>query len=118
MAVTKATIPAGQQLDGLTILNQIGEQGFLIFVKDLGAHGDLNDLASAMPTAAVFAHAALATLSLEMLLVAEVDKGVQIINSFKDDMTTTAAITAGGAAFGDIFLTPKRDGAMAAIARF
>src|SRR5690606_14626769 len=55
-------------------------------------------------------------LGLEMLLVAEVDQGVQPIGRLDPDVAALAAVAAVGAAVGNEFFATERDGARAAVA--
>ena len=65
---------------------------------------------------AVAAHAVHAGLSLEMLVVAEVDQGVQPVDRLDPDIAALAPVAAVGAAILDVFLPPERHGAAAAVA--
>ena len=56
---------------------------------------------------AVLAHAVLAALGLEMLLVAEVDQGVEAVQRLDHDIAAAAAVAAVGAAELDELLAPE-----------
>ena len=49
----------------------------------------------------------MALLGLEMLLIAEIDQGVEIGHAFDDDIAAAAAVAAVGPAEFDIFLAPE-----------
>jgi hypothetical protein len=52
-----------------------------------------------------------------MLRVAEVDQRVQVGHGAEHDVAATPAVAAVRPAEGDVFLTPERDHAVAAVAR-
>src|SRR3546814_5994204 len=64
----------------------------------LGSHGNLDDEIPAACSSAVLASAWRAAARLEMLGIAEIDKGIQPFDRFKDDIAALAAVTAVGAA--------------------
>jgi hypothetical protein len=65
---------------------------------------------------AVLAHAILALLRLEVLLIAVVDQRVQPVRDLDDDVAAAAAIAAGRPAELDELLPAERDAAVAAVA--
>ena len=66
---------------------------------------------------AVLAHAVLAALGHEMLLVAVVDQRIEAVDRLDDDVAALAAVAAGGTAEFDKLLAAERDAAIAACAR-
>src|SRR5271165_746822 len=60
----------------------------------------------------------MAGLALEMLLIAEIDQGVEIGDAFDHDVAALAAIAAVGTAEFDVFLAPKAAGAGATVTAF
>src|SRR3546814_11748614 len=72
----------------------------------LGSHGNLDDEIPAACSSAVLASAWRAAARLEMLGIAEIDKGIQPFDRFKDDIAALAAVTAVGAAIFNIFFAP------------
>ena len=58
-----------------------------------------------------------AALRSEMLGVAKIDEGIETGDGFKDDIAAFSAIAAIWAAIFDVFFTPKRHSAHAAVAR-
>ena len=79
--------------------------------------GTRSDDVVAALAGAVAAHAVLAGLGLEVLLVAEVDQRIEAVDAFEHDVAALAAVAAVGAAEFDEFLTPERDGTRPAVAR-
>src|SRR5690606_16141507 len=84
--------------------------------QHLGAYGDAQDYVLALGAVHLAALAVVAGLGLEMLLVAEVDQGVQPIGRLDPDVAALAAVAAVGAAVGNEFFATERDGARAAVA--
>ena len=70
----------------------------------------------ALGAGAVLAHAVAALLRLEMLLVAVVEKRIEVRHAFDDDVAAFAAVAAVRAAELDELLPPEADGAVAAVA--
>src|SRR5688572_6475325 len=77
-------------------------------------HGDRVVLATLAVT--LLAHAVLAALGLELLLVAEVDEGIEVLVGLDPDIATIAAITAVRAAERDELLATEANAAVAAVA--
>ena len=65
---------------------------------------------------ALFAHAALTGLGEEVLLIPEIDKGVQPLDCFDDHIAAAPAIATVRAAVFDVFFAPERHGTAAAAA--
>ena len=117
MEIAKAAIAALGQKDPLADLGDIGDDGFLIFLEDFGAHRHAQHDIIAILACALLAHAGLAAAREEMLLVAEIDQRVQTVNRFGPDIAAAPAIAAIGAAIFDVFFTPEADAARATAAR-
>src|SRR3546814_6326165 len=83
----------------------------------LGSHGNLDDEIPAACSSEVLASAWRAAARLEMLGIAEIDKGIQPFDRFKDDIAALAAVTAVGAAIFNIFFAPETHRARATCAR-
>ena len=64
----------------------------------------------------LLAHAVLAALGLELLLVAEVDQRVEVLVGLQPDVAAVAAVAAVGAAERDELLAAEADAAVAAVA--
>src|SRR5690606_12076342 len=84
--------------------------------QHLGAYGDAQDYVLALGAVHLAALAVVAGLGLEMLLVAEVDQGVQPIGRLDPDVAALAAVAAVRAAVGNELFATERDGARAAVA--
>jgi hypothetical protein len=59
-----------------------------------------------------------ATLGLKMLLVTKINQGVEAIDAFDNNITTTSTIAAIGATEGDIFLATESDTAIPTVTAF
>src|SRR5262249_52155530 len=81
-----------------------------------GATGDFDDDGLAGGAAAALAHAVMAALGAEMLPVAEVDEGVEVVGRLPPHVAAAAAGAAVGAAELDELLAPEADRAGAAVA--
>ena len=117
MGVAEPAIAALGEHHAVADGGEVGEQGLVVLVEDLGALGDLENDAGAVRAGAVLAHAVTAGLGLEVLLVAVVDQGVEAVDAFGDDIAAAPAIAAVGAAELDEFLAAERDAARSAVAR-
>ena len=109
-------VAAAQQGDLLARHVEVGEHGFLVVVEDLGADGDLDVHRGGAGAGTVGARAVAALLATEMLGVAEVDQGVEVLHGLEHDIRATAAIAAVGTAELDEALAAEGDDAVAAIA--
>ena len=85
----------------------IDNQGFAVFGKNLGADRDLDGDGISRTTGAVTAHAMHADFGLEMLLIAEINQGIEVFDRLKNDIAATPAVTTIGTAKLNIFFTPK-----------
>ena len=115
MGIAEAAVAAAQQDHPLAGFGQVGDHFFAVLGQYLGADRQLHDHAFARAAGAVLAHAVMADLGLEMLLIAEIDQGVEIGDAFDDDIAAASAVAAVGAAVLDVFLTTEADGACAAL---
>jgi hypothetical protein len=79
-------------------MGEIGDQGLLVVVQNLGADGNLEDQVGAARPGAVLAAAGTPPGGLEMLAVAKIDEGVEAIDAFGDDIAAAAAVAAVGTA--------------------
>src|SRR6185312_17435835 len=116
MRVAEAAIAAFQQHMPLARLLQIEQHGLVVFVEDLRADRNLEHHAFTGGAAAIGAHAVMADLGAEMLLIAVIDQRVEIGHGLDDDVAAAAAIAAPRSAVIDEFLATERDDARAAIA--
>src|ERR1700760_2906751 len=116
MRVAEAAIAAFGKREFLAELGEIVDQRFAVFVEHLRADRHLENNRLAAGAMAVLAHAVLALLRLEVLLVAIVDQRIQPVDGLDHDVAAAAAIAAGGAAELDEFFAPERDAAVAAVA--
>src|SRR3546814_6908727 len=81
-------------LEPLSGLHEVGNHMLTFIGNYLGSHGNLDDEIPAACSSAVLASAWRAAARLEMLGIAEIDKGIQPFDRFKDDIATLAAVTA------------------------
>ena len=114
MQVAKAAIAALGQQHALPDHGQIGNHRFFVFVDDLGAHRHAQQHVIAVAPRALAAHAVLAIVGKEMLLIAEIDQRVQPLNGLDPDRAAIAAIAAIRAAEFNELLAPERDAAATA----
>ena len=117
MRIAEAAVAALGDHHALAGLGQIGEQRLVVFREHLRAGRDLHDDIVAAGAGPVLAHAALAALGLEVLLVAIVDERVEIIHALDPDVAALAAVAAVGPAEFDELFAPESDAAVAAVAR-
>ena len=116
MGIAMPAVAAAAEDDRLTCGIEIGEHGLLIIRKNLRADGDFDAHVRRAGAGAVGAGAVAALPGAEMLGVAEVDEGVQVLGGFEDDVAAAAAVTAVRAAEFDEALAPEGDDAVAPIA--
>src|SRR5690606_1893762 len=116
MRVAEAAIAAREQHQLLADFGEVGDQRLAILLEHLGTHRHLEDRIFALGAVAILAHAVMAGLSLEVLLVAVVDQRVEAIDAADDDIAPASAIAAIGAAELDEFLAQERYRAGTAIA--
>src|SRR5207244_10523730 len=92
-----ATVPPTAEEELRAGVVEVGDDGFLIFIKDFGADGDLEDDVAAVGAVAVAAHAVAAGLGLEVLLISIIDEGVEAFDGLDPDVAALAAVAAIGA---------------------
>src|SRR6185437_916960 len=92
----------------------VDDQGFAVFLIDLGADRHLHHRVGAAGAGHHLALAAFAAFGLHMLLEAVVDQGVEIFDRFGNHVAAAPAVTAVRAAILDELLAPERDAAVAA----
>ena len=116
MRIAEAAIAALGEHEFLAELGEVVDQRLAILVEHLRADRHLQHDRLAVGAMAVLAHAVLALLRLEVLLVAVVDQRVQPVDDLDDDVAAAAAIAAGGPAELDEFFAAERHAAVAAVA--
>ena len=116
MCVAETAIAAAGEDYALPGRDQVGDQGLAVLLEDLRSGGQLQHHVGAAGAGAVLAHAVAALLRLEMLLIAVVEQRIEVGYALDHDIAALAAGAAIGAAEFDELLTPKADGAVAAIA--
>ena len=116
MRIAVAAIAATQQHMALAGLGQIEQDLVVLVVEDLRADGNAQQHGLAGRAAAVGAHAVMALLGLEMLLVAVVDERVEAVDALGKDIAAAAAIAAVRPAELDEFLAPEAASAGTAVA--
>jgi hypothetical protein len=117
MQVAEAAVAALGQKHALADLGQVGDDGLLVFLEDLGSHGHPQHDVVAILAGALPAHAGLAVLREEMLLIAKVDQRVQPLDRLGPDIAATPAVAAVRPAVFDELLAPETDAAPAARTR-
>ena len=90
-------------------LNEIGDQGLAVLVEDLGAGRHVQNHIGAFGAGPVLAHAMSALLRLEVLLVAVVEKRVEVRHAFEDHVAALAAVAAIGPSELDELLPAEAD---------
>ncbi len=115
-SVAEPAVAALGDHGAIAFVLEVGDQRAGLFVEHLRAGGDFQHGVGAAAAGAVLAHAVHAGLGLEVLLVAEIDQGVEAVGAFDDDVAAAPAVAAVGAAELDEFLAPERDAAGAAVA--
>src|SRR5438128_67609 len=118
MLVAPPATPTLRDQYTLPFLCEIGEQVASLLVADDGADRQLDDNISPVFAGAIGAHAVLAPARAPVALELEVIERVEPLRSDNVDGTAAAAIAAGGAAFGDEFLSAKGDAAVPAVTSF
>ena len=95
------------QHDPLAELGEVDQQGLVVLVEDLGAERQAQHDVLAGAAGALRAHAVMAGLGLEVLLVAVVDQRVEAVDAFERRRRRPAAVAAVGPAELDELLAPK-----------
>ena len=118
MRVTKTAIAALQENPPLAGAGEVGEHLSVLGIHDLSPDRNLQNEILAIGTGALASGARPAVGCAEMLPIAGVDLGVEIVGHGKDDITASAAITTVGAAKLDELLAAKARGAASAVTAF
>src|SRR5690606_29515972 len=100
----------------LARLGEIGDQRLAVLGKNLGSGRHLDDAIVAARARAVAPHPGNTVLGLEVLLVAEVDQRVQVLDALGPHVTALAAVASVRAAELDELLAPEADAPGPAIA--
>src|SRR5271165_5525109 len=117
MCVPKATISARGNQCSLPRFDEIGKEGLVVLGKDLGSRWNLQHSIVACATGPVGAHPVLAVAGLEMLLIPEVDQGVEIGDTLDLHIPAPASIAAVGTSELNKFFPPKGEAAIPAVSR-
>ncbi len=116
MGVAEAAIAAAGNQHALAGLVEVGDQRRVVLVADLGADRQLEHHVGALGTGHVATVAGRAGGGLEVLLVAVIDKGVEVLYRLDPDVAALAAVAAVRPAELDKFLAAEMDAAIAAVA--
>src|SRR5690606_15410361 len=116
VCIARTAVAATRDQRALARLRQIGDQGLLIFGKDLRAGRHLDDAVLSVGAGTVLAHALPAVLRLEMLLVAIIDQRVEVGDAFRPHIAALAAVAAVRPAEFNELLAPEADRAGASVA--
>src|SRR5260221_10984511 len=116
MRVAEAAIAAPEQHMALAGRGEVEQDLVVLLVEDLRADGNAQHHRLSARAAAVGAHAVMALLGAEMLLVAVVDERVEVGHRLDDDVAAAAAVAAIGTAELDEFLAPEAAGDGTAVA--
>ena len=116
MHVAEPALAAVRNQQALAVCGEVADDlvGFDVVHDGADRHRDgdvLSALAVHLP-----AHAVLAALRAELLLVAEVDQRVEVLVGLQPDVAAVATVAAVGTAERNELLAPETDGAVAAIA--
>ena len=116
--VAEAAVAAAQQGDGFARRVHVRQEGFLVVIENLRADGDFDEQGGRAGACTVRPGAVAALAGAEMLSVAEVDQGVEVLDRLEHDIAAAAAVAAVGAAELDEFLAPEGRDAVTAVAGF
>ena len=116
MHVAEAALAALGDQQALAVAGQVADHFIGVDVDDHGADRHEDRVVLAALAVALLAHAVLAALRAELLLVAEIDQRVEVFVGFQPDVAAVAAIAAVGAAERDELLAAETDAAVAAVA--
>ena len=114
MGVAKAAVAALGNQDALPWRGEVSQQRLAVFGKNLSTRRNFDVAVVAIGTSAVLAHAAPASLSFVVLLVAVVDQRVEVVDAFDEDTATLSAVAAVGSAELNKLLAAEADAAVAA----
>src|SRR6185437_10573642 len=117
MRVAEATIAAAQQHYLLRGFGEIGDQRRTVLLIDLRADRHFEQGVRAVGAMTILAHASLAVLGVEVLLVAIVDQRIESLDGQHNHVATLAAIAAVRAAIFNEFLAAERHAAVSTVAR-
>ncbi len=117
MRVAEAAIAARRDQRALPRMHEVGQKRLVVFREDLRSGRHLQHGILARRARSVRAHAMLAITGCMMLLIAEIDQRIVVLDAFGPDATAPAAIAAVGSAEFDKLLTPEREAAIAAVSR-
>src|SRR6185437_3680303 len=115
VGVAESPVTPPQQRDPLPCHIQIGQHRLPVVGEHLGAERHLDHDVLRAGAGPVRAGAVAALRGAEVLRVAEVDQGVQVLRGLEDDVAALAAVAAVRSAELDELLPPERDHAIAAI---
>ena len=116
MGIAEPAVAAAQQHRSPARHVQVGEQRGAVLGEDLRADRHLDQHVRRARPGAVRPGTVAALLGAEVLRVAEVDQGVQVLHRFHDDVAALAAVAAVRATELDVFLAAERNDAVAAVA--
>ena len=114
MAVAIAAIAALGQHDALAGPGDIGNQGVVVLLEQLGAERHLDDEIRRVGAGALGALAMAAALGAKMLLEAKIDQGVELRRAQRHHRAATPAIAAVRPAARLVALAPEADAAVPA----
>ncbi len=118
MRVAEAAIAAGRDDGALPRFHEVGEQRFIILGEHLRSRRNLQHGVLAGCARAYRAHAVLAVAGLEMLLIPEVDKRIQVRDALDQVIPAApATVSAIRAAELNELLAPEGKAAIPAISR-
>src|SRR3546814_9031712 len=113
VGVAEAAVAAPQEHDALADFGEVGQDGLLVLGEHLGAGGHLDDQGRGGRPGHVLALAVAAALGLEVLVIAEVDQGIEAVDGLEDDVAAAPAVAAVGTAELDELLAAERHAAVA-----
>ena len=116
MQITEPTVATLCQHHLLPGLGQVHDNRLLVLGQNLRADRQFQGFRLTAGTCSLLTHARVTILRLEMLLVAKIDKRIQMINHFYDHISAAAAIPAVRSAKFDILLAAERHAASTTIA--
>ena len=116
-SATSAT-SALQQDDALAHASKVSQQYQIVVIENLGAHRHLYGAAVAAGTRPHLSHAVATGFGLEVLLVAEIDKGIEAIDRFDNDIASAPSITAVWATIFNMCFTPEANATGTAVTAF
>jgi hypothetical protein len=115
VGVAETAIAALGEHHTLADVREVREQGLAILLVDLGTGGHLKHDIGPVGAVTVLAHATVAALGPEVLLVAVVDERVQPVDGLGDHIAALSAVTTVRPSELDELLPPERHAAVAAV---